>query len=97
MAECKSPPNELYQNPEKLIEYYENAKTAKEARESKKGLGGGKQSEYMGSTVFGASKEELQSMASVDEDESYMVDFSKEAEKSGGDMGINEFLKLHKK
>ena len=97
MAECKSPPNELYQTPEKLIEYYENTKAAREAKESKKGLGGGKQSEYMGSTVFGASKEELQSMASANEEESSMVDFSKEAEKSGGDMGINEFLKLHKK
>ena len=47
--------------------------------------------------MFGASKEELQSMASVGEDDSSMVDFSKEAEKSGGEMGINEFLKLHKK
>lgn len=97
MSECKPPTHDLYETPQKLVEYYEAARKAKEAKENKKGLGSGKQSEYMGSTVFGASKEELQSMASVDEDESSVVNFSKEAEKSGGDMGINEFLKLHQK
>ena len=51
----------------------------------------------MGSTMFGATKEELASIAAGDEEGSAMVDFSKEAEKTGGDMGINEFLKLHQK
>jgi hypothetical protein len=97
MSECKPPPQELYEKPQKLVEYYEATRKAKEAKESKKGLGSGKQSEYMGSTMFGATKEELASMAAGDEEGSAMVDFSKEAEKTGGDMGINEFLKLHQK
>ena len=32
-----------------------------------------------------------------DDESSSMVNFSQEAEKTGGDMGINEFLKLHQK
>ena len=99
MADAKNPPNELYEDPEKLIQYYENAKKAKEAKENKKGFGKGKQSEYMGSTVFGASKEELEALAGSegDEGDAVMVNFSKEASKTKGDMGLNEFLNLHKK
>ncbi len=99
MADAKNPPNELYEEPEKLIEFYENAKKAKEAKENKKGFAKGKQSEYMGSTVFGASKEELEALAgtSGDDDDAVMVNFSKEASKTQGEMGLNEFLNLHKK
>ena len=99
MSDAKNPPNELYEDPEKLIEYYENAKKAKEAKENKKGFGKGKQSEYMGSTVFGASKEELEALAGSegDEGDAVMVNFSKEASKTKGDMGLNELLNLHKK
>ena len=99
MQECKPAPNDLNGNPQKLIEYYENARKAKEAKENKKGFSKGKQSEYMGSTVFGASKEELEALAgaSGDDGDAVMVNFSKEASKAKGDMGLNEFLNLHKK
>tara|TARA_B100000287_G_scaffold432225_1_gene491068 strand:+ start:759 stop:1772 length:1014 start_codon:yes stop_codon:yes gene_type:complete len=97
MSEAKSPPNELYSEPEKLIEYYENAKKAKEAKENRKNNRRGKESEYMGSTVFGATKEELEVIAGEEDGSSEMLDLSKEAEKSGGEMGLNEFLNLHKK
>ena len=56
MSECRPPTQDLYDAPQKLVEYYEAARKAKEAKESKKGLGSGKQSEYMGSTLFGATK-----------------------------------------
>lgn len=97
MSECKNPTHDLYEEPQKLIEYYEAAYKAKQAKENKKGLGSGKQSEYMGSTMFGATEEELRSMSAGDDESSSMVNFSQEAEKTGGDMGINEFLKLHQK
>lgn len=99
MQECKPAPSELNSKPQKLIEYYENAKKAKEAKENKKGFGKGKQSEYMGSTVFGASKDELEALAGTagDDGDAVMVNFSKEAGKTGGDMGLNDFLNLHKK
>lgn len=99
MADAKNPPNELYEEPEKLIQYYENAKKSKEAKENRKGFGKGKQSEYMGSTVFGASKDELEALAgtSGEDGDAVMVNFSKEANKTGGDMGLNDFLNLHKK
>lgn len=99
MADAKNPPNELYEEPEKLIQYYENAKKSKEAKENRKGFGKGKQSEYMGSTVFGASKDELEALAGTSGEggDAVMVNFSKEANKTGGDMGLNDFLNLHKK
>ena len=99
MQDCKPAPSDLNGKPQKLIEYYENARKAKEAKENKKAFSKGKQSEYMGSTVFGASKEELEALAgtSGDDGDAVMVNFSKEASKTGGDMGLNEFLNLHKK
>ena len=45
------------------------------------------------------SKEELEALAgtSGDDDDAVMVNFSKEASKTQGEMGLNEFLNLHKK
>lgn len=97
MSECKSAPNELYAEPEKLVEYYENAKKAKEAKENRKNSGRGKESKYMGSTVFGAEKGELELLTDPEDGNSAIVDFAKVAEKSGGQMGLNEFMNLHKK
>jgi hypothetical protein len=97
MTECKPAPNELNEDPKKLIEYYESAKKAKEAKENRKASSKGKESEYMGSTVFGAEKEELELFADPDDEKSAVVDFAKVAEKSGGEMGLNEFMNLHKK
>lgn len=96
MAECERPPKDLHDDPEKLIEYYELARSSKEAKE-KRQSGSNKQSEFMGSTVFGASKEELVSIAGGEGGGGELVDLSREVEGSGKDLGLNEFLKMHKK
>lgn len=94
MTECKPAPYEISDNPDKLIEYYEASRKSRDAKQLK---GGGKESEFMGSTVFGATKEELGAVIEEGEESTKFVDFKGQAESSGKDMDLKDFLKMHKK
>lgn len=82
----KSAPEGYYENPDRLIEWYELQSKTKEARDSmeKKGEGGGR-------TIMGANKEEI---ASLESDEEQALDLNKIAQEKG-ELDFDEILKLH--
>ncbi len=82
----KSAPEGYYENPDKLIEWYELQNKTREARDSmeKKGEAGGR-------TVVGANKKEIESLESSDEQ---VLDLNKIAQEKG-ELDFEEIIKLH--
>jgi hypothetical protein len=87
MSNHKSPPEDFQTTPDKIIEWYELQSKSSEAMRDmeNKGEGGGK-------SVFGATRDELSSMATNDEKS---MNLSEEIEKHGGEMNFDEILKMH--
>ncbi len=83
------PPEEMKNDPDKLIEWYEQSQNAQEAMEKTGGS-----DKTGGSSLVGASKEELQSLGAADQNEEF-VNLAKEAHKKGGELSMQDLMKLH--
>ena len=87
MSNHKSPPEEYYNSPDKIIEWFELQSKTAEAKSSMEDKG-----EAGGKTLIGANKDELKSMESSEEG---VVNLNKEIKKHGGEMNFDEILKMH--
>lgn len=87
MSNHKSPPEDYYNSPDKIIEWFELQSKTAEAKNSMEDKG-----EAGGKTLIGASKDELKSMESSEEG---VVNLNKEIKKHGGEMNFDEILKMH--
>jgi hypothetical protein len=86
MGNYKSPPED-YRTPDKIIEWYELQSKSEQAKNSfqNKGEAGGK-------SLFGASKDELEALETQEEG---VMDLNKEIDKHGGNMDMEQILKMH--
>jgi hypothetical protein len=84
------PTDELYENPEKLIEWLESSRNAEEilsrAEEGHTGTEGA-----IATSIIGAKKEDL---AKIGKDENG-ISLHKEAEKKGGTLTMQDLMKMH--
>ena len=96
MSELKSkPPDEYYDDPDKLIEYVEAGKSAQKMLER----GKNKDREHTATSVIGATKEDLRRMClnKADNDEVGSTSLSKEASKKEGSLSMDDLIKIHEK
>ena len=92
------PPEELYDDPDKLTEFFERGEEAMKAMEqldskSKDPLGG-KEKGGGATTLVGATKEQLKDLG-LGEDQGEYISLSKEASKKGGKLDIYDLMKIH--
>jgi hypothetical protein len=80
----ENPPTSI-KNLDELVAWYENRQTINNLKD--------KDSNKMGQSYVGASKEELKLMTSNSKDQ--VVDLSEEAKKAGGDLSFDQILKIH--
>lgn len=80
----ENPPTSI-KNLDELVAWYENRQTINNLKD--------KDSNKMGQSYLGASKEELKLMTSNSKDQ--VVDLSEEAKKAGGDLSFDQILKIH--
>jgi hypothetical protein len=83
------PPEEIKDDPDKLIEWYEQSHNAQEAIEKTGGS-----DKTGGSSLVGASKEELKNLGTSDQGEDF-VSLAKEAAKKGGELSMKDLMKIH--
>ena len=89
-----SVPQEISDDPDALIEFYEGAKNASDAKER---MDQGKGSQGSGaSTIVGATKKDLEKLGyGGDEGQSTGIDLIQEAEKRGGQLDMQDFIDIH--
>jgi hypothetical protein len=82
------PPDEIMDDPDKIIEWYESSRNAQEAmdRVAKDSTGG--------SSIVGASAREMKEMGAIGDDE-HVIDLAQEAAKKGGELNMQDLIKLH--
>ena len=83
------PPEEISQNPQKLVEWFESSKSAKETLDKSKA------SEKEGSamSLVGASKEDLKRLGLDNPNET--INLAKKAAEKGGKLTMDDLMKLH--
>ncbi len=84
------PPNEYYEDPERLIEWIESSKNAEDIMQKSnidKNTEGA-----IGTSIIGASKDDLQKAGIKNESGISLMD---EAVKKGGKLNMQDMLKLH--
>jgi hypothetical protein len=79
----QSPPKDLYNDLDKLVEWYESAGNLSKLSREQGGADG--------RTVVGAKRNELEHIAGTEN----TTDLIKEAQKRGGTMGMKDFIELH--
>ena len=89
MSSKGNPPEEAYEDPQKLVEWYDSAQAAEEIKKQTEGK--------EASTIVGADKKEVQKM--IDEDP-FAVDFNKEVskkmeEKDSEALEMKDIMKIH--
>jgi hypothetical protein len=87
MSNHKSPPEDYYKTPDKIIEWFELQSKTADAKNSMEDKG-----EAGGKTLIGANKDEIKSMESGEEG---VMNLNKEIKKHGGSMEFEEILKMH--
>jgi hypothetical protein len=80
----QSPSQELYLDPDALVEWYEAAGSIAKMAEKRR-------DDTSGRTVMGATKRELEGIAGTEN----TIDLVKEAERRGGTMNMKDFLEIH--
>ena len=87
MSNAKSPPEDFYTSPDKIIEWYELQNKTLQAKNAieDKGEAGGK-------SLIGASRVELDAVEGENEE---VMDLSGEIDKSGGEMNFDQILDMH--
>ena len=96
-SNAKYPPSAyVYQDPDSVIEWMENAKSSNEVEQTQSSespqSSGGKESVGGGRSYVGASKEDLKKLAKDDEN---LISLSSEARKKGGNLNMQDIMKLH--
>ena len=81
------PPDNVLNDPDALIEWYEGSKNASELMNKSK-----KTEEALGSSVIGASKQDLEKMGMQN---SGNISLTEEAKKKGGSLSFQDLIKLH--
>jgi hypothetical protein len=84
------PPDEYYENPDKLIEWLDSSKNAEEVL-SKNEASAKKTEGTIATSIVGANKEDL---AKIGKDEN-SISLHKEAEKKGGVLTMEDLMKMH--
>jgi hypothetical protein len=82
------PPDDIMSDPDKVIEWYESSTNAQEAMNKVNKDSSG------GSSIVGASRDEMQKLGAVDDTEKG-IDLMKEAAKKGGELNMQDLIKLH--
>ena len=86
-----SPPEEIRNDPDKLIEFYEVRRNADEILDK----ASQKTGEKMGaSSLVGATKEDLEALG-YNESGGGSVDLAKIADEKGGTMNMDDFIEIH--
>ena len=96
MSDLKTkPPDEYYEDPDKLIEYIEAGKSAQKMLEKGKSL----DKEHTASSVIGATKDDLKRMGltTTTNEDVGSTDLSKEAAKKKGSLSMDDLIKIHEK
>jgi len=83
------PPDNVLNDPEALIDWYEGSKNASKTIEKTKNKN---QNEALGTSLEGASKEDLKRIGMENKDG---IDLVKEAAKKGGGLSFQDLIKLH--
>jgi hypothetical protein len=83
------PPDNVLNDPDALIDWYEGSKNASKAIGKAKGKN---QDEVLGTSVVGASKGDLKRIGMENKDG---IDLAKEAAKKGGSLSFQDLIKLH--
>lgn len=89
LSKGASPSEEYYDDLDQLLDWYElnrNITSASEVMHKSK--------DTDGATYIGASKDEIKNVNQFSKDDE-IIDISKEAEKKGGELSMNDILKLH--
>ena len=89
MSSIGSPPDSDYDDPDKLIEWYDKAKSTEEIKKSMEGK--------EASTLTGATKEEMDQMI---KDDPLAIDLNKEVKKAAEEKGkkvldMSDIMKIH--
>ena len=89
MSSKGNPPEEAYEDPQKLVEWYDSAQATEEIKKQTEGK--------EASTIVGADKKEVQKMI---EEDPLAVDFNKEVAKTakgkeGGVLDMKDIMKIH--
>jgi hypothetical protein len=84
-----TPSDEYYNNLDDLVDWYELNKSIKDASEVKH-----RNKNVDGATYIGASKEEIKLINKFNSDDE-IIDISKEADKKGGELSMQDIIKLH--
>ena len=92
------PPDEMYDDPDKLTEFFEQGEEAMKVIESLDAKGKdpleGKEKAGGATSLVGATKEDLERLG-LGEDQGEYISLSKEAAKKGGKLDIYELMKIH--
>jgi hypothetical protein len=90
LSEMKStPPPDMMEDPDKLLDQY-NIEQNKDSVLSPKGKEG------TATTIVGATKEDLEALGLKDQaQDGEVIDLNKEAEKKGGELSMEDLMKLH--
>lgn len=89
LSEAKTrPPEEMMDDPDEIIEWYESSKNAQKVIEKAKSDGSG------GTSIVGATKDDLKRLGMAEEHSS-SVSLAKEAAKKGGKLSMEDIMKLH--
>lgn len=83
------PPDNVLNDPDALIDWYEGSKNASKAVVKAKGKN---QDEVLGTSLVGASKGDLKRIGMENKDG---IDLTKEAAKKGGSLSFQDLIKLH--
>jgi hypothetical protein len=83
------PPEEISRNPEKLVEWFESSKSARETLDKSK-IGG---QDGSATSLVGASKEDLKRLGLDNPNET--INLAKKAAEKGGSLTMDDMMKLH--
>ena len=82
------PPEDMMNDPDKIIEWYESSKNAQTTMDKvNKGKSGG-------SSIVGASAKDMKRLGAIGDDER-VIDLHAEARKKGGSLSMEDMMKLH--
>ncbi len=83
------PPEEITQNPQKLVEWFESGKNIKEVLDKSENAG----KEGTATSLVGASKQDLKRLGLDNPNET--INLAKKAAENGGNLNMEDMMKLH--
>ena len=83
------PPDEIASDPEKMVEWFESSKSAKEALDKSKVAG----QDGAAQSLVGATRQDLKRLGLDDPNET--INLAKKAAEKGGRLSMEDMMKLH--